>query len=70
MDFNYISTKEAAKMLGVTERYVQMLCKEGKIEGAVKFNDQGVWLVPKEAKVNKSFKALEIKKQVWTVETP
>ena len=47
MDFNYISTKEAAKMLGVTERYVQMLCKEGKIEGAMKFNDQGVWLVPK-----------------------
>ena len=48
MDFNYISTKEAAKLLGVTERYVQMLCKEGKIDGAVKFNDQGVWLVPKE----------------------
>lgn len=48
MDFNYISTKEAAKILGVTERYVQMLCKEGKIEGAIKFNDQGVWLVPKE----------------------
>lgn len=46
MDFNYISTKEAAKILGVTERYVQMLCKEGKIKGAVKFNDQGVWLVP------------------------
>ncbi len=46
MDFKYISTKEAAKMLGVTERYVQMLCKEGKIEGAIKFNGQGVWLVP------------------------
>lgn len=46
MDFNYISTKEAAKILGVTERYVQMLCKKGKIEGAIKFNDQGVWLVP------------------------
>ena len=47
MDFNYISTKEAAKLLGVTERYVQMLCKEGKIEGAIKFNDQGVWLISK-----------------------
>ena len=46
MDFNYIPTKETAKMLGVTERYVQMLCKEGKIEGAIKFNDQGIWLVP------------------------
>ena len=46
MDFNYISTKEAAKLLGVTERYVQKLCKDGKIEGAMKFNDQGIWLVP------------------------
>ncbi len=49
MDFNYISTKEAAKTLGVTERYVQMLCKEGKIGGAVKFNDQGVWLIPQKS---------------------
>ena len=65
MDFNYISTKEAAKMLGVTERYVQMLCKEGKIEGAVKFNDQGVWLVPKKAMVNKSLKESEVKKNKY-----
>lgn len=61
MDFNYISTKEAAKILGVTERYVQMLCKDSKIEGAVKFNDQGVWLIPKKMMVNKSFKELEAK---------
>ena len=32
MNFNYISTKEAAQILGVTERYVQMLCKEGNFE--------------------------------------
>jgi excisionase family DNA binding protein len=59
MDFNYISTKEAAKLLGVTERYIQMLCKEGKIEGAVKFNDQGVWLVPQEAILTLSEKSKE-----------
>ena len=59
MDFNYISTKEAAKILGVTERYVQMLCKEGKIEGAIKFNDQGVWLVPKNAILTLSDKSKE-----------
>lgn len=52
MEFNYISTKETAQMLGVSERYIQMLCKSGKIEGAIKFNDQGVWLVPK-AKIDK-----------------
>lgn len=49
MEFNYISTKKAAKILGVTERYVQMLCKEGKIEGTIKFNEQGVWLIPQKA---------------------
>lgn len=59
MDFNYISTKEAAKKLGVTERYVQMLCKESKIEGAIKFNDQGVWLVPKNAILTSSDKSKE-----------
>ena len=59
MDFNYISTKEAAKILSVTERYVQMLCKEGKIEGAIKFNDQGVWLVPKNAILTLSDKSKE-----------
>lgn len=59
MDFNYISTKEAAKMLGVTERYVQMLCKEGKIKGAVKFNDQGVWLVPQKFIVDMTNNAKE-----------
>ena len=59
MDFNYISTKEAAKLLGVTERYVQMLCKDGKIEGAIKFNDQGVWLVPQEAILTLSEKSKE-----------
>jgi hypothetical protein len=59
MDFNYISTKEAAKILGVTERYVQMLCKEGKIEGAIKFNDQGVWLVPQKFIVDMTNNAKE-----------
>lgn len=42
MEFNYIFTKEAVKILGITERYVQMLCKEGKIKGVIKFNDKGV----------------------------
>ena len=59
MDFNYISTKEAAKLLGVTERYVQILCKEGKIEGAIKFNDQGVWFVPQNAILTLSDKSKE-----------
>ncbi len=45
---DYISTKDAAAKLGVTERWIQMQCKDGKIEGAIRFNDRGTWLVPKE----------------------
>lgn len=51
---DYISTKEAAIKLGVTERWIQMQCKAGKIEGAVRFNDKGVWLVPRDWTNNKS----------------
>ena len=34
MELNFVSTKEAAEKNGVTERWVQQLCKDGKIEGA------------------------------------
>ena len=46
MDFEYISAKEAAIRIGVTERWIQQLCKDGKVEGAQRFGVQGVWLVP------------------------
>ncbi len=46
MNFNYISAKEAAAKIGVTERWVQQLCKDGKVEGAQRFGQKGVWLVP------------------------
>ena len=46
MEFEYISAKEAATMLGVTVRWVQKLCKDGKVEGAKQFGTQDIWLVP------------------------
>ena len=46
MDFEYISTKEAAAKLGVTERWIQQLCKDGRIEGVKQFGLKGIWLVP------------------------
>ena len=46
MAFEYISAKEAANKLGVTERWIQQLCKDGKVEGAHRFGGQGVWLIP------------------------
>ena len=46
MDFEYISAKEAATKIGVTARWVQQLCKDGKVDGAKRFGTQDVWLVP------------------------
>lgn len=46
MAFNYISAKEAAVKIGVTERWIQQLCKDGKVDGAQQFGAQGIWLVP------------------------
>lgn len=46
MEFEYISAKEAAIQIGVTERWIQQLCKDGKVDGAKRFGTQGIWLVP------------------------
>ncbi len=46
MEFQYISAKEAATKIGVTVRWIQQLCKAGKVEGAQRFGAQDIWLVP------------------------
>lgn len=46
MDFEYISAKEASEKIGVTVRWIQQLCKDGRVEGAKRFGVQDVWLVP------------------------
>lgn len=46
MEFAYISAKEAAEKIGVTVRWIQQLCKDGKVEGAMRFGAQDIWLVP------------------------
>lgn len=43
----YITVREAAEKWGVTERWVQKLCMENKIKGAVRFSR--VWMIPKNA---------------------
>ena len=43
---NYYSTKETAKLLDVSERWIQMCCKKGNIYGAKRMNEQGAWMVP------------------------
>lgn len=47
----YISVKTASNKYGVTPRWIQKLCEDGKIEGAMKLEGNGIWLIPKEADI-------------------
>lgn len=42
---NYITVKQAADKWGISERRVQKLCEENRIDGAVRFGH--VWSIPK-----------------------
>jgi len=42
-----ISTSQAAKKWGISERRAQRLCEDGRIEGAIRFSR--IWAIPKEA---------------------
>ena len=43
----YISASEAAKKWGISERRVQKLCEDNRIEGVAKFSY--MWIIPKDA---------------------
>ena len=40
----FTTASQAAERFGVTARYVQRLCKDGKVEGARQFGK--AWMVP------------------------
>lgn len=42
---DYITAQEAAEKWGISRRRVQILCVEGRIDGAVK--KANLWLIPK-----------------------
>lgn len=44
---NYLSAKEVALKWDITRRRVQVLCEEGRVQGAFKLSD--VWVIPKDA---------------------
>lgn len=44
----YLTTSEVAEKWGISTRRVVVLCKEGRIDGAVQ--KSRVWLIPKGAK--------------------
>lgn len=43
----FMTAQEAAEKWGITVRRVQILCSEGKIQGAVKY--ASVWAIPRSA---------------------
>ena len=58
--FEYMTVQEAAKLWAISERRVQILCSENRIEGVVHLSR--IWLIPKDAekpmdKRYKSFKS-------------
>lgn len=44
--FDFMTAQEAAEKWSVSLRWVQRLCKENRIEGAMSINR--VWLIPKD----------------------
>ena len=44
--FDYMTVQETAKLWGISERQVQKLCKENRIEGVIHLTR--VWLIPRD----------------------
>ena len=47
IDGYYLSVTEAAKKWNITSRRVQILCRENKIDGVIKFGRS--WAIPEQA---------------------
>ena len=45
--FEYMTVQEAAKLWEISERRMQKLCEEDRIDGVVRLSC--VWLIPKDA---------------------
>ena len=43
----YITVEEAARKWGVSSRQVQILCKENRVEGAMRMSR--IWIIPENA---------------------
>ena len=45
--FEYMTVQDAAKLWDISERRIQKLCEENRIDGVVRLSR--VWLIPKDA---------------------
>lgn len=50
----YIKISEASERWGISERRINTLCLEGRIDGAVKFGN--TWAIPEKAKKPKDMR--------------
>lgn len=44
---DYLSIRETAEKWGVSSRWVQVLCADGRIDGATRIGN--MWVIPKDA---------------------
>lgn len=60
--FEYMTVQEAAKEWNLSERRIQKLCADNRINGVVHLSR--VWLIPKDAKkpVDRRYKELSARK--------
>lgn len=52
---DYITVEVAAVNWGISKRRVQVLCAEGRVNGAIKHG--GVWAIPKDSMKPKALKS-------------
>ena len=60
---NYLSVIETAEKWNVTPRMVQIMCREGKIDGTVKFGRS--WAIPEDAEKPKDLRIKSGKYTNW-----
>lgn len=59
----YMTIKDASKLWGISERRIQKLCLEKRIEGATKFGKS--WAIPKNAEKPKDERIKSGKYVAW-----
>ena len=64
----YISVNEAATKFDISKRRVQILCEQGRINGATMVS--GVWLIPKTATKPVDARRKQISEQISFFDTP
>lgn len=63
LKMDYISVKKTSERFNVTPRWIQKLCEEGKIAGAVKLDGSNVWMIPADFELHSNSETATINEQ-------